>query len=96
MSTLGNRREFECFEITHDGEGDRGQHTTVVSVPTAHAAAAAASQYFDDIEKQRERLADSDFDGTSRVIEVQGVNSSPRRFRVRCCVTRSYTAMSEL
>ena len=86
-----------CYEITHDGEGDRGNKVLVMSgyghrAPEYYAQEAA--EYFQDQEQRQERMDDSAFHGTSTVIEVADYPGKPDlRFRVHCTVARSYHAV---
>jgi hypothetical protein len=90
----GGLIDLWCYEITHDGEGERGNKVLVMS-PYAHRSpefyAEEAAGYFQDIEKRQEDMDDSAFHGTSMVIEVADYPGRPDlRFRVYCTVSRSY------
>jgi hypothetical protein len=83
------QKEWRCFQILHDGEGDRGLSVRCLTphYASAEEAAVLAADYFDDAEQHRERNWDNDpFDGAEQVIEVEGAG----RFRVRCTVKRAY------
>lgn len=88
------RKEWKCYQITHAGEGERGQSTLVMSPYSIepYEAARLAAEYFDDAEQLREHCSDGDFDGGQHVIEV--VDEADQRFGrffVRCAVKRQYT-----
>lgn len=85
-----------CYEILHDGEGERGKRVEMLGTYSSVAKVAEdAAEYFQDIEASQNGLDDSDLDRTSVVIEVDGWPGGTRRFRVACRVRREYTAISE-
>lgn len=87
-----------CHQITHDGEGDRGDKVLVLSRSSYRDPqfyAQEAAEYFHDQEKRQEAMDDSAFHGTSMVIEVEGYPGKPNlRFRVFCTVARSYHSIA--
>jgi hypothetical protein len=87
---------WECWEIEHDGEGERGRRVVVhlYRHATIEDAAEAATERLDEEEINRSLLLDgSDLHGTSKVIEVV-TDVGPRRFRVACAVVRKYRAVA--
>jgi hypothetical protein len=97
-------RVVTCHEITRGGEGARGQSMTAslsLDSRPRFLCAADCAEYaawmFDERELGAGGLTDSDLDGGSRVIEVDGFggDAGPRRFRVWTRVTRSYESRPE-
>lgn len=86
-----------CYQITHDGEGERGDKVEFVprAAQGTHWYAQQAADYFHGQEARQEGWGDEEngaFHGTSMVIEVTGHpwHPEPVRYRVRCQVVRQY------
>ena len=80
---------FNCWDITQDGEGERGEHVeTMCRSGRPQDAAVEAAKCFDDIEQ--EFTFD---DHWSRVVEVETPNG-PKRFRVIARKTITYEAIA--
>jgi hypothetical protein len=93
VSTKIEDKKTTCYEILHAGEGPRGRSVEIVGSHLLPIyCAERAADYFDDIEKRRDDLANSDLDGTHQVIEVDYHNGETLRFRVSCTVVRRYDA----
>jgi len=90
------KQEWNCYEITHAGEGERGRSVMVVDPRciSPDCAAEEAARYFDNAEMRLEDLTQCDFEGTQQVIDVVDADQS-WRYRVSCEVTRQYTAAPE-
>jgi len=89
------RKEWTCYELTHCGEGGRGQKvvTNTSYYVSPQEAAELAAEHFDEEEKAKERCGDDSFDGGFRYIEVvDDAGNAAGRFEVLCRVERKYSA----
>ena len=84
--------EFECWELLHGGECPRGQQVTVFVGNNRCDAAEEAAEYFDDLERHKERCGNDRFDGSVQYIEVVSKDGKSSKHEVVCEVKRVYTA----
>ena len=81
-----NRQSITCWDITHDGEGERGEKVEVLSRNGSPMnAAEEAAEYFDDLEYGQGEEQDQ----TRRTIEVE-TTDGPKRFLVLSNRVRTY------
>jgi hypothetical protein len=87
---MESRREWQCWELLHGGEGPRGRDVVVIGLPkSAKTAAEEAAEYFDAIEDREQPGVD--LDGTEQFIEVD-TSEGPKRFSVVTEVVRKHEA----
>lgn len=84
--------EWQCWDILHAGEGERGE-SVVVMGGDASSAAEEAAEYFDDLEQARERISDEAFDGGTHYVEVVDHSGLSVKHEVVCSVVRHYQSV---
>lgn len=89
-NTEDRRKEWQCYELLHGGEGPRGRDVLVMTpyyAPDAFAAEEAA-RYFEEIDMRDQAYGFTEADGSEHWIEVEGHGV----YRVTCHAELSFCA----